>query len=76
VANYAEFDKSDTPTAIGVVFSAGALDALPAAPSDGHGGFRFCAGGGELLDRCSPGPTDIPKVVVEVLKQNGVTVAV
>ena len=36
VASYAEFDKSGAPKAIGVVFSAGALDALPAAPSDGH----------------------------------------
>ena len=36
VASYAEFDKSGTPKAIGVVFSAGALDALPATPSDGH----------------------------------------
>ncbi len=36
VASYAEFDKSGAPKAIGVVFSAGALDALPTAPSDGH----------------------------------------
>ena len=36
VASYAEFDKSGAPKAIGVVFSAGALDALPAAPFDGH----------------------------------------
>ncbi len=36
VASYAEFDKSGAPKAIGVIFSAGALDALPAAPSDGH----------------------------------------
>src|ERR1700693_5075419 len=36
VASYAEFDKSGAPKVIGVVFSAGALDALPTAPSDGH----------------------------------------
>ncbi len=36
VASYAEFDKSGAPKAIGVVFSAGALNALPTAPSDGH----------------------------------------
>jgi hypothetical protein len=36
VASYAEFDKSGAPKAIGVVISAGALDDLPAAPSDGH----------------------------------------
>jgi hypothetical protein len=36
VASYSEFDKSGAPKAIGLVFSAGALDALPAAPSDGH----------------------------------------
>jgi hypothetical protein len=36
VASYAEFDRSGAPKVIGVVFSAGALDALPAAPSDGH----------------------------------------
>ena len=36
VASYAEFDESGAPKAIGVVFSAAALDALPAAPSDGH----------------------------------------
>jgi len=36
VASYSELDESGTPKAIGVVFSAGALDALPTAPSDGH----------------------------------------
>lgn len=36
VASYAEIDESGAPKAIGVVFSAGALDALPGAPSDGH----------------------------------------
>lgn len=36
VASYAEFDESGAPKAIGVVFSAGALNALPTAPSDGH----------------------------------------
>jgi hypothetical protein len=36
VASYAEFDGAGAPKTIGVVFSAGALDALPTAPSDGH----------------------------------------
>ena len=36
VASYSEFDASGAPKAIGVVFSASALDALPTAPSDGH----------------------------------------
>lgn len=36
VASYAEFDGSGAPKAIGVVFSASSLDALPTAPSDGH----------------------------------------
>jgi len=36
VASYAEFDASGAPKVIGVAFSAGALEALPTAPSDGH----------------------------------------
>ena len=36
VASYAEFDASGAVKAIGVVFSSGALDNLPTAPSDGH----------------------------------------
>ena len=36
VASYAEFDNAGAPKAIGVVFSAGALNELPATPSDGH----------------------------------------
>lgn len=37
VASYAELDgAAGAPNAIGVVFSAGALDALPTALSDGH----------------------------------------
>jgi hypothetical protein len=36
VASYSEFDASGAPEAIGVVFSASALDALPTTPSDGH----------------------------------------
>jgi hypothetical protein len=36
VASYSELDKSGVPKAIGVVFSASALDALPTAPSDGN----------------------------------------
>ena len=35
-ASYSELDGSGAPKAIGVVFSASALDALPTAPSDGH----------------------------------------
>jgi len=36
VTSYSELDVSGVPKAIGVVFSASALDALPTAPSDGH----------------------------------------
>jgi hypothetical protein len=36
VASYAELDGAGALKAIGVVFTAGALDALPMAPSDGH----------------------------------------
>ena len=37
VASYVEFDKSGDPKEVGVVFSAGALEASsPVAPSDGH----------------------------------------
>ena len=36
VASYAEFDKSGAPSAIGVLFSASALNELPSTPSDGH----------------------------------------
>ncbi len=34
VSTYAEFDNSGAPTAIGVVYSASALEGLPTAPSD------------------------------------------
>lgn len=36
VASYVEFDQSGAPRAIGVVFSASALNELPTALSDGH----------------------------------------
>ena len=36
VSTYAEFDDGDLPTAIGVVYSAGALEGLPTEPSDQH----------------------------------------
>jgi hypothetical protein len=36
VSSYAEFAADGTPAAIGVLYSAGALEGLPAAPSDGH----------------------------------------
>ena len=36
VSTYAEFDDSDVPTAIGVVYSSGALEGLPTEPSDQH----------------------------------------
>lgn len=70
-----------------VICSAGTLVHVPA---DTVHGFRYGAGGGELLEftgqggfatqlftaidqELPPGPPDIPKVL-EVLKQNGVTV--
>lgn len=36
VSTYAQFDAAGAPTAIGVVFSAGALAGLTTAPTDGH----------------------------------------
>jgi hypothetical protein len=36
VQTYGEFDASGTPTALGIAFSASALDGLPAGGSDGH----------------------------------------
>jgi hypothetical protein len=36
VSSYVEFDDSGVPTAIGVVYSSGALQALPTEPSDQH----------------------------------------
>lgn len=36
VSSYAEFDKNGAPKAIGIVFSAGALEELPSEHSDGH----------------------------------------
>jgi hypothetical protein len=36
VSSYAEFDRNGAPKAIGIVFHAGALDALPTALADGH----------------------------------------
>lgn len=36
VTSYAEFADGDTPSAIGIVYSAGALDGLPTASSDRH----------------------------------------
>jgi hypothetical protein len=36
VSTYAEFDDGDLPTAIGVVYSSGALEGLPTEPSDQH----------------------------------------
>jgi hypothetical protein len=36
VSSYADFDDRGTPTAIGIVFSASALDGLPASGSDRH----------------------------------------
>ena len=36
VSSYAEFTATGTPRALGVAFSAGALEGLPTAGSDGH----------------------------------------
>jgi hypothetical protein len=36
VSTYAELDDSEAPSAIGVVYSAGALEGLPSNPSDQH----------------------------------------
>lgn len=51
VSSYAEFDKDGAPKAIGVVFQAGALDGLPATPSDGH----------HCFDRNKNGKIDLAK---------------
>jgi hypothetical protein len=48
VASYADFDGAGTPTAIGVVLSANALEALPATRSDGHR--CFDADGDDAID--------------------------
>ena len=54
-ASYSELDASGAPKAIGVVFSAGALDALPTAPSDGHRCFDANNDGvTDLVTECSP----------------------
>ena len=55
VASYSELDASGVPKAIGVVFSASALDALPTAPSDGHRCFDANNDGViDLATECSP----------------------
>ena len=54
VASYAEFDASGAPKAIGVLFSGGALDNLPTAPSDGHHCFDANKDGNlDLATECS-----------------------
>ena len=56
VAGYADFDAAGDVQAIGVVFSSGALDGLPAAPSDGHHCFDANKDGAIDLDHeCSGG---------------------
>lgn len=50
VSSYAEFEDSGAPTAIGVVFSASALDGLPSEPSDRH----------HCVDRNKDGVVDQP----------------
>jgi hypothetical protein len=55
VSTYAEFDGSDVPTAIGVVYSAGALEGLPSEPSDQHHCFdRDGDGRVEVDTECIP----------------------
>lgn len=51
VSSYATFDNAGAPKAIGVVFPASALEALPAAPSDGH----------HCFDRNNDGKLDLEK---------------
>ncbi|HSC96841.1 MAG TPA: hypothetical protein VLC73_17935 [Burkholderiales bacterium] len=51
VSSFAEFAKEGAPKAIGIVFQAGALDGLPAAPSDGH----------HCFDRDKDGKIDLAK---------------
>lgn len=55
VASYADFDATGAVQAIGVVFSGGALDNLPAAPSDGHHCFDVNKDGSLDLERECPG---------------------
>ncbi len=55
VSTYAEFDDSGVPTAIGVVYPAGALQGLPAEPSDRHHCFdRNGDGQLEAATECIP----------------------
>ncbi len=54
VAGYAEFDDAGTPTAIGVVISAGALEGLPTAHSDGHRCFDADGDGAmDMMSECA-----------------------
>ena len=54
VASYATFDQSGAPKSLGVVFSAGALEGLPSAPSDGHHCFDADQNGSiALASECS-----------------------
>ncbi len=56
VASYADFDAAGNVQAIGVVFSSGALDGLPMAPSDGHHCFDANKDGTlDLMSECSGG---------------------
>ncbi|NIM50080.1 MAG: hypothetical protein GTN62_07055 [Gemmatimonadales bacterium] len=55
VSTYAEFDGGDLPTAIGVVYSSGALEGLPTEPSDQHHCFdRDGDGRVEVDSECIP----------------------
>ncbi len=51
VSSYAEFDKNGMPKAIGIVFHAGSLDALPTEHSDGHHCFDHNSDGNFDLDK-------------------------
>lgn len=52
VTSYAELDHTDTPTAVGLVFSAAALAGPPAASSDGHQCFDADGDGAIATDEC------------------------
>jgi hypothetical protein len=54
VASYADFAGAGNLAAIGVIFSRGALDGLPAAPSDGHRCFDANKDGRiDVADECA-----------------------
>jgi hypothetical protein len=73
VASYSELDASGAPKAIGLVFSASALDALPTAPSDGHR--CFDANNDGVIDpatECSPWHERVLPVPTEASRRTDV----